>query len=32
MPSSPVNPDKKYKERKRQVYDPKPSDADKMYS
>jgi len=32
MPSSPVNPDKKYKERKRQDYDPKPSDADKMYS
>lgn len=32
MPSSPVNPYKKYKERKRQDYDPKPSDNSKMYS
>lgn len=32
MPTYPINPNKKHKERKRQDYDPKPADDSKMYS
>lgn len=32
MPTYPVDPDKRYKERKRQDYDPKPAGDKGMYS